>query len=105
MTTETHTQLLAQGRTLAAEQSTPVLLQSLELLRPLIKDAREKASVSRNYDECEALNLQCSWIVHELEDRFPAAFDAVNDAFDAAGDDDAELDYDAILIAEVRKIV
>lgn len=104
MTTETHAQLIAQGRALAARKSTEALLLSLSTLVPKVKAAREKASISRNYDECQVLNLMASWVVHELEERYPAAADAVNDAFDAAGDDDAELDYDALLIAEVRKI-
>lgn len=105
MTTETRTQLIARGRALTAEQSDETLLLSLAAIGPKIKAARAKASISRDYDECQALNLQCSWIVHELEERFPAAYEAVNDAFDAAGDDDSGLDYDALLIAEVRKIV
>jgi hypothetical protein len=81
-----------EARALVAQQSTRTLVTSLRTL----------ATPS---DQAETLAR--AWIIDALEERFPAASAAVQAAFDAndaamiAGQDPAEVDYVAVLLASI----
>jgi hypothetical protein len=94
---------IARGKALAAAQSTPALILSLLALAPRIEAARAKAEATgaiADYDTCAALNTAHAWTVGALEDRYPQAVEALEAAFEAAGED-GEVDYDAVLIAAI----
>lgn len=91
---------IAKAKALTAAKTTPVLLLSLTGMSATIDAARAKAAKTQNYDECEALNIARMWIVDELISRFPAAEEAMTEAFDA--DFDGIIDYDALLIETIR---
>jgi len=98
MTTTTSRQdLIARGKALTAEKSTPVLVAALRSLSSKVDQARELARVTGQYEDCQALNLTRSWVVQALEDRYPAAVQALEEAFEA----DEDSDYDAVLIAAI----
>jgi hypothetical protein len=97
MTTTTRQDLIIRGKALTAEKSTPVLVASLRSLTVKVDQARELASVTGDYEDCQALNLVRSWVVNALESRYPQAVAALEEAFEA----DEDSDYDAVLIAAI----
>lgn len=97
MATLTREQKIDKAKAYTVARTTKLLVQSLRGLEPQIDAARDRASITKaeaDYITCEALNQSRSWIIEELEARYPAASAAVEAAFEA-GDD---VDYDAVLI-------
>lgn len=82
----------AEARALVAQQSTRTLVTGLEAL-------------AVPTDQAETLAR--AWIIDALEERFPVASAAVQAAFDAndaamiAGQEPAEVDYVAVLLANI----
>lgn len=96
----TREQKIAKGKRLAAAQSTPVLIESLVKLGEQIDAEREVAMRTQDYGQIQALNMTRHWVVETLENRYPEASAAVGKAYDEAPED-ADLDYNALLIAAI----
>jgi hypothetical protein len=110
--TMTRQQKIAKAKAFTAKQSTKVLVQSLLALLPQIEAATAKAGKTKaiaDYDACQPLLMNRSWIIDALEKRYPEASDAVRAAFEAADaamiaaptDTDPrqfDVDYEAVLI-------
>ena len=84
-------------RALLAKSATPALVDALQTLELKLQPGRA--------DEFERMTR--AWIIDELERRFPAASDAVNDAFEKsetdfmAGGEYVEVDYVGVLVANI----
>lgn len=82
----------AEARALVAQQPTPLLVTGL---RALAVPADEAETLAR------------AWIIDALEERYPTAGAAVQAAFDAndaamiAGEEPTEVDYVAVLLANI----
>lgn len=102
MLTETRDQKIARAKRLAANQRTPVLIETLTRLDIQIAEERPRAQRTKDYTQIQALNLTRSWTIEALENRYPKAAEAVVKAFDEATDEELEnLDYDTILLAAI----
>jgi hypothetical protein len=96
----TITEKLTAGKKLTAAQYTRTLVQSLRVLEHQINVARAKVDRTKaDADYIAVLELSRSWILSELETRYTAASQAVEDALLAARVD--ELLYRAALIAAI----
>lgn len=85
----------SKAQALTARQSTPALVVSLRMVEAKLNTLTPAA------DDAQALRLTRSWIITELEARFPAASDAVEAAFDAADETGEDVDYVAVLLANI----
>ena len=84
-----------KAHTLTAKQSTPALVLSLRMVESKLNN------IAAASDEAQALRLTRSWIITELEGRFPGASDAVDAAFDAADETGEDVNYVAVLLANI----
>lgn len=88
----------ARLKALFARTATPALVSALRIL----EDKREADSL----DQFELMSR--AWTIEELENRFPAASQAIEDAFlesetaHMAGNPYSEVDYVAILLANIE---
>lgn len=110
MTVSIRDQKIAKAKAFTAAQRTPVLVQSLRTVQLQIAELRGVVN-----DQTNALRLTRSWIISELEERYPNAAAAVAKAFDdadaamiAAPDgvdlDQFDVDYEAVLINAIPVI-
>lgn len=102
MSTTTRKQNTDRAMALTAAQSTSVLIASLLSLEGMIEGAADPTS-----EGAQAQRLTRAWVISELEARYPRGEAAVQDAFevwDAAherGEDPVEVDYVAVLVANI----
>jgi hypothetical protein len=102
MLTETRDQKIARAKRLAANQRTPVLIETLAKIDTQIAEALPDAQRTKDYAQVQALNLTRAWTIEALENRYPEAAEAITKAFDEATDEELEtLDYDTILLAAI----
>jgi hypothetical protein len=101
MPTLTRQQKIDKAMDKARALSTGALIISLLKLDADIEAERPRATETKDYDQIQALNMTRSWVIQVLEERYPAASDAVGDAFDAAEALGEDIDYVATLIAAI----
>lgn len=95
MTTTTREAKIAQAKALTASKPTRTLAGSLRMIKA-------KIDADPQHADGAAWRLTHSWIIGELETRYPAASDAVEAAFIAAEDDPSiEVDYVAVLLGAI----
>lgn len=85
----------AKAHAFTARQSTPALVTSLRMVEAQL-DTLPAVS-----DDAQALRLTRSWVIVELEHRFPAASDAVDAAFAAADETGGDVDYVVVLLDHI----
>jgi len=101
MPTLTRQQKIEKAKNKARALSTGALIVSLLRLDADIETERPRATETKDYDQIQALTLTRSWVIQVLEERYPAASDAVGDAFDLAEANGEDIDYVATLIAAI----
>ena len=94
--TSTRPSKLDTMKSLAKGQTTAALVESL-----LMVDAMLEAGPATTEDG-QALRITCAVIRGELENRFPAASAALEAAFEQADEDGSDVDYSAVLLANVQ---